>query len=300
MRQVGTRKTSVAAVEMCNRHGRHRKPGQVDCPSGRLTRGSEPIGAPGVDGCSLEKFEDDPKNNLYRIWNRMSSGSYFPPPVLAVEIPKPNGGEQGCSACPPSRTESPKRSWPGGWRRRSNRSSTPTPTTTGRVGRRWTRWRHAGSAAGLAEQRERLKAQRVLDQRGLVQVLGAENRLEPVGFGVDAALPASASQQRPQLGRGELRGRAGGVSGGEDGAGVGAQQAVAFVGEPRDDPPGVSHLCGVLPGPQVVATWLAWPQPGSGGAHPGPSLRARRHRADHRTGLFRQSARCYALRDYFD
>jgi len=49
-------------------------------------------GAPGVDGCSLEAFDEDLKNNLYRIWNRMSSGSYFPPPVLAVEIPKPNGG----------------------------------------------------------------------------------------------------------------------------------------------------------------------------------------------------------------
>jgi RNA-directed DNA polymerase len=49
-------------------------------------------GAPGVDGCSLEEFEKDLKNNLYRIWNRMSSGSYFPPPVLAVEIPKPHGG----------------------------------------------------------------------------------------------------------------------------------------------------------------------------------------------------------------
>ena len=49
-------------------------------------------GAPGVDGCSIEDFEKDLKNNLYRIWNRMSSGSYFPPPVLAVEIPKPHGG----------------------------------------------------------------------------------------------------------------------------------------------------------------------------------------------------------------
>jgi RNA-directed DNA polymerase len=49
-------------------------------------------GAPGVDGCSLEEFEKDLQNNLYRIWNRMSSGSYFPPPVLAVEIPKPHGG----------------------------------------------------------------------------------------------------------------------------------------------------------------------------------------------------------------
>jgi RNA-directed DNA polymerase len=49
-------------------------------------------GAPGVDGCSIEEFEKDLRNNLYRIWNRMSSGSYFPPPVKAVEIPKPQGG----------------------------------------------------------------------------------------------------------------------------------------------------------------------------------------------------------------
>ena len=49
-------------------------------------------GAPGVDGCSIEEFEADLKNNLYKVWNRMSSGSYFPPPVRAVEIPKPHGG----------------------------------------------------------------------------------------------------------------------------------------------------------------------------------------------------------------
>ncbi len=49
-------------------------------------------GAPGVDGCSIEDFETDLGNNLYRIWNRMSSGSYFPPPVKAVEIPKSHGG----------------------------------------------------------------------------------------------------------------------------------------------------------------------------------------------------------------
>ena len=49
-------------------------------------------GAPGVGGCSIGDFEADLKNNLYKIWNRMSSGSYFPPPVLAVEIPKPHGG----------------------------------------------------------------------------------------------------------------------------------------------------------------------------------------------------------------
>ena len=49
-------------------------------------------GAPGVDEQTLGEFEADLRNNLYRLWNRMSSGSYFPPPVLAVEIRKPHGG----------------------------------------------------------------------------------------------------------------------------------------------------------------------------------------------------------------
>jgi RNA-directed DNA polymerase len=48
-------------------------------------------GAPGVDAQSVEDFEAGLKGNLYRIWNRMSSGSYFPPPVRAVEIPKAHG-----------------------------------------------------------------------------------------------------------------------------------------------------------------------------------------------------------------
>ena len=49
-------------------------------------------GAAGVDGESLWAFEKDLKRNLYKVWNRMSSGSYFPPPVRLVEIPKGNGG----------------------------------------------------------------------------------------------------------------------------------------------------------------------------------------------------------------
>jgi hypothetical protein len=49
-------------------------------------------GAAGVDGQTIEDFETDLKNNLYRIWSRMSSGSYFPPAIKAVEIPKPHGG----------------------------------------------------------------------------------------------------------------------------------------------------------------------------------------------------------------
>jgi RNA-directed DNA polymerase len=44
-----------------------------------------------VDGQDLERFEADLRDNLYRIWNRNSSGSYFPPPVEAVVIPKPHG-----------------------------------------------------------------------------------------------------------------------------------------------------------------------------------------------------------------
>lgn len=48
-------------------------------------------GAAGVDGESIAEFEKDLKNNLYKLWNRMSSGSYFPPPMRSVEIPKDDG-----------------------------------------------------------------------------------------------------------------------------------------------------------------------------------------------------------------
>ncbi len=48
-------------------------------------------GAPGIDGQSIEAFEEDLQNNLYKIWNRMSSGSYFPPAVLLCDIPKSDG-----------------------------------------------------------------------------------------------------------------------------------------------------------------------------------------------------------------
>lgn len=51
-------------------------------------------GAAGVDKQTIERFEADLQNNLYKIWNRMSSGSYFPPPVRAVSIPKKSGGQR--------------------------------------------------------------------------------------------------------------------------------------------------------------------------------------------------------------
>src|SRR5271166_5037578 len=51
-------------------------------------------GAAGVDGVSLAAFEQNLKGNLYKVWNRMSSGSYHTPPVRLVEIPKDNGGRR--------------------------------------------------------------------------------------------------------------------------------------------------------------------------------------------------------------
>ena len=51
-------------------------------------------GGAGVDGESMAEFEVDLKANLYKLWNRLSSGSYFPPPVRAVEIPKRDGSSR--------------------------------------------------------------------------------------------------------------------------------------------------------------------------------------------------------------
>jgi hypothetical protein len=61
-------------------------------------RPNHSINSGGASGCNggggdtIEDFEADLKNNLFRIWSRISSGSYFPPPVKAVAIPKKNGG----------------------------------------------------------------------------------------------------------------------------------------------------------------------------------------------------------------
>lgn len=63
---------------------------QIVLEAYQLVRANQ--GAAGVDEESIQQFEANLKDNLYKIWNRMSSGSYFPPPVKAVEIPKKNGG----------------------------------------------------------------------------------------------------------------------------------------------------------------------------------------------------------------
>src|SRR3954463_11471027 len=49
-------------------------------------------GAAGIDEETIAMFEQNLSKNLYKLWNRMSSGSYFPPPVKQVQIPKGNGG----------------------------------------------------------------------------------------------------------------------------------------------------------------------------------------------------------------
>jgi len=54
-------------------------------------------GAAGVDGQSIADFEASLSGNLYKLWNRLSSGSYFPPPVRRVDIPKANGGTRPLS-----------------------------------------------------------------------------------------------------------------------------------------------------------------------------------------------------------
>jgi retron-type reverse transcriptase len=66
-------------------------------------------GAAGVDGQSIADFEVDRKNNLYKLWNRLSSGSYFPQPVQRVDIPKVAGGTRPLGIVPrhiPKRTRS--------------------------------------------------------------------------------------------------------------------------------------------------------------------------------------------------
>jgi len=84
-------------------------------------------GAAGVDGRSVADFEADLKNNLFKIWNRMSSGTYFPPAVRAVEIPKQHGGGMRMLGIP-TLADRVARPWsPGIWGAAWSRFSTRTP-----------------------------------------------------------------------------------------------------------------------------------------------------------------------------
>jgi group II intron reverse transcriptase/maturase len=88
---IGDVKTGGAIFSRDQRGG-----GPEACPGGiRHVGGAKPVkanqGAAGVDGQSVAAFEAELSDNLYKLWNRMSSGSYFPPPVRRVMIPKPGG-----------------------------------------------------------------------------------------------------------------------------------------------------------------------------------------------------------------
>ena len=61
-------------------------------------------GAAGVDGQTIRDFEVDLENNLYKLWNRMSSGSYFPSPVRRVDLPKGYGGKRPLGRVAPNKT----------------------------------------------------------------------------------------------------------------------------------------------------------------------------------------------------
>ena len=74
-------------------------------------------GAAGVDGQTVADFEADLSNDLYKLWNRMSSGSYFPPPVRRVDIPRATAKRKpGRWGYPRSPTGSPRKSSSGIWR----------------------------------------------------------------------------------------------------------------------------------------------------------------------------------------
>src|SRR6202165_4613807 len=82
-------------------------------------------GAAGVDGQSIQDFEARLAGNLYKLWNRLSSGSYMPPPVRRVDIPKANGGTRPLGIPTVADRIAPEvarrylaRSWPMVWCRR--------------------------------------------------------------------------------------------------------------------------------------------------------------------------------------
>src|SRR3954452_13761430 len=93
VRSVVNRWWRVAGGSQVTDRKRQDKPFQIDKmvvweAFGRVKANK---GGAGVDEQSIAEFEQDLQDNLYRVWNRLSSGSYFPPPVKAVEIPKAGG-----------------------------------------------------------------------------------------------------------------------------------------------------------------------------------------------------------------
>src|SRR5438105_653139 len=95
-------------------------------------------GAAGVDGQSIQDFETRLAGNLYKLWNRLSSGSYMPPPVRRVDIPKANGGTRPLGI-PTVADRVAQEVSADTWSRCWNRCSIRTLTAIGRGARRSTR-----------------------------------------------------------------------------------------------------------------------------------------------------------------
>jgi hypothetical protein len=103
-------------------------------------------GAAGADGVTIGQFEEDLKGNLYKLWNRMSSGSYFPGPVRAVEVPKKGGTRVLGIPNVIDRWRRPWRYWC--WSRTWRRFSMTAPTDTGPGKAPWMPLGNAGNGAG--------------------------------------------------------------------------------------------------------------------------------------------------------
>src|SRR5690242_14174700 len=105
-------------------------------------------GAAGVDGQTISDFEADLENNLYKLWNRLSSGSYFPSPVRRVDIPKSDGKTRPLGI--PTVADRIAQRWSNGiWNRWWNDNSTRIPMDTGLANRRSMRSAWRGSDAGV-------------------------------------------------------------------------------------------------------------------------------------------------------
>jgi hypothetical protein len=106
-------------------------------------------GAPGVDAVGVGLFEERLKDNLYKLWNRMSSGSYFPGPVRGVEIPKDHGAGKRLLGVPNTADRVAQTAaamlLEGGW----NGYSTATATAIVRDAVPMTRWPPADAGAGI-------------------------------------------------------------------------------------------------------------------------------------------------------
>ena len=133
--------------------GAPRQLGERPAPPGAPTRQGHPVRSTSA-GCPITcrpncGFEADLSNNLYKLWNRMCSGSYFPPPVRRVEIPKADGGMRRWEFRR-LQTALPRRSPAVIWSRVLSRCSIPTPMATDPAAlQSMPCARHASAAGGL-------------------------------------------------------------------------------------------------------------------------------------------------------